>query len=146
MSVADVRRQLNQHSGFIGLSGRTVDMRELLALEQCGHRDAALAIGAFCRRARHYVAPYMEELGGADAIVFGGGIGENCPDIRRRILSGMEWAGIQVHAEANSAGVGAQASIATPTSGVRLIVLPVDETSVMASEAAAALGGGDRGC
>ena len=106
MSPAEMRRELNEQSGLLGLSGRTADMGELLALEQEGDPAAALAVEVFCRRARHYVAAYMAELGGADAIVFGGGIGENCPDVRRRILGSLEWAGIQLQPEANGACVG----------------------------------------
>jgi acetate kinase len=143
MSAADMRRELNEESGLIGLSGRTADMRELLALEQSGDPRAALAVEVFCRRARHYVAAYIAELGGADVIVFGGGIGENCPDIRRRIVGGLEWAGIRVDAEANAACVGVEASIASSTSRVAIQVVPVDEASVIASEAAALLRGGD---
>jgi acetate kinase len=139
MSAADMRRELNQESGLLGLSGRTADMRELLALEQRGDPGAALAVEVFCRRARHYVAAYMAELGGADVIVFGGGIGENCPDIRRRVLGGLEWAGIHVHAQANAASVGVEASIASATSRVAIQVIPVDEASVIASEAASLL-------
>jgi acetate kinase len=142
MSAADMRRELNEKSGLLGLSGRTADMRELLVLEQQGDPRAALAVEVFCRRARHYLAAYIAELGGADVIVFGGGIGENCPDIRRRILGGLQWAGIQVHAEANTACLGVEASIACPTSRVAIEVVPVDEASVIASEAAALLRGG----
>jgi acetate kinase len=139
ISAAQMRRELNQDSGLLGLSGRTADMRELLALEQKGDPGAALAVQVFCRRARHYLAAYMAELGGADVIVFGGGIGENCADIRRRVLGGLEWAGIHVHAEANAAGVGVEASIASATSRVAIQVIPVDEASVIASDAAALL-------
>jgi acetate kinase len=139
MSTADMRRELNQNSGLLGLSARTADMRELLALEHSGDPRAALAVEVFCRRARHYVAAYIAELGGADAIVFGGGIGENCPDIRRRIVGGLQWAGIQVQAEANAASVGVEAGIASPASRVAIYVIPVDEASVMASEAASRL-------
>jgi acetate kinase len=143
MSAAQMRRELNEESGLLGLSGRTADMRELLALEQSGDAGAALAVEVFCRRARHYLAAYLAELGGADAIVFGGGIGENCPDIRRRILGGLEWAGVRVHGEANAASVGVEASIAAPTSRVAIRVIPVDEASVIACDAAQLLSGGD---
>ena len=81
-------------------------------------RDAALAIEIFCRRARHYLAAYMSELGGADVIVFGGGIGEHSPEIRRRILHGLEWAGIELDPRANLATVGVDGGIAAPSSRV----------------------------
>jgi acetate kinase len=139
MSAAQARRELNEDSGLLGLSGRTADMRALLALEQTGDPAAALAVEIFCRRARHYLAAYLAELGGADVIVFGGGIGENCPAIRHRILGGMDWAGVQVHAEANAAAVGVEASIASAASRVAIEVIPVDEACIIAGEAAALL-------
>jgi acetate kinase len=139
MSAAQMRRELNTDSGLLGLSGRSADMRELLALAQRGDASAALAIEIFCRRARHYVAAYMSELDGVDVIVFGGGIGENCPEIRRRILRGFEWAGIDVDAEANLASVGIDGSIGAPTSRAAVEVIRVDEASVLAGEAASLL-------
>ncbi len=141
MSPADVRRELNEQSGLLGLSGRTADMRELLSLERDGDAAAALAVEVFCRRARHFVAAYMAELGGVDAIVFGGGIGENCPTVRRRILGSLEWAGIELEPAANAAGVGVESSIASARSGAAIWVIPVDEASIMASDAATLLGG-----
>jgi acetate kinase len=139
MSAAQVSRDLNEASGLLGLAG-TADMQELLALEQRADPGAVLAVELFCRRARHYLAAYLADLGGADVIVFGGGIGENSPTIRRRILDGLEWAGIQVDAEANAAAVGVAADIASATSRVAIQVIPVDEASVIASEGAALLG------
>lgn len=141
MSPADVRRELNAQSGLLGLSGRTADMRELLALELSGDPAAALAVEVFCRRARHCVAAYMAELAGVDAIVFGGGIGENCPDIRHRIVGSLQWAGIELQAEANAACVGVESSIASAASRTAVLVVPVDEASVIAAEAVALLRG-----
>ena len=140
MSAAQMRRELNADSGLLGLSSRTADMRELLALAQGGDASAGLAIEIFCRRARHYVAAYMSELEGVDLIVFGGGIGEHCPEIRRGILRGFEWAGIGIDPQANLACVGIEASIAAPTSRAAVEVIRVDEASVLAGEAAALLG------
>ncbi|HEY0767988.1 MAG TPA: acetate/propionate family kinase [Steroidobacteraceae bacterium] len=139
MSAAEMRRELNAESGLLGLSSRTADMRELLALEQRGDARAALAIEIFCRRARHYVAAYMSELGGVDVIVFGGGIGEHCPGIRRRIVRGLEWSGIEVDSQANLASVGIDASIAAPSSRAAVEVVRVDEASILAGEAASLL-------
>jgi acetate kinase len=141
MSPAEMRCELNEHSGLLALSRQTADMRELLALEQSGDPAAALAIEVFCRRARHCVAAYIGELGGVDAIVFGGGIGENCPDIRRRIVGSLQWAGIELLPQSNTASVGVAASIAAPTSRAAIWVIPVDEASVIAGDAAALLTG-----
>lgn len=139
MSTADARRALNEESGLLGLSGQTADMRELLALESGGDAPAALAIEVFCRRARQFLGGYIAELGGVDAIVFGGGIGENAPEIRRRILGSAQWAGIELQPESNALCVGVESSIGAPTSRCFLWVVPVDEASIMAADAAALL-------
>ncbi len=142
LSPAEMRHELNAGSGLLGLSGRSADMRELLALQQWGDASAALAIEIFCRRARHYVAAYMSELSGVDLIVFGGGIGEHCPEIRHRILEGLEWAGIEVAEGANLAGVGVETGIAAPASRAAIEVIRVDEASILAAEAAGLLSRG----
>lgn len=139
MTPEAMRRELNEASGLKGLSGGTSDVRELLTLERRGDASAALALEVFCRRARHYLAAYVAELGGVDAIAFGGGIGENSPELRRRILAGLEFAGIAVAADANAACVGTAASIAAPSSRAAVEVVPVDEASVLAREAVALL-------
>jgi acetate kinase len=142
LSVAQMRHALNYESGLLGLSGRSADMRTLLEAEARADADAALAVEVFCRRARHYVAAYLSELGGADLIVFGGGIGENSPAIRQRILSGLEWAGVQLDAAANTGTVGVAADIGARASRTAIQVIPVDEVSVIAEETAALLHGG----
>ena len=147
MSVATMRRALNEESGLLGLSGRSADMRELLELERAGDPAAALAVECFCRRARHYVGGFLAELGGADVIVFGGGIGENCPEIRRRIVGSLEWAGVQLRptpaatssvAARSAAGTSGE-SIHAPASRTAVYVVPVNEAAVIAADACAAL-------
>jgi acetate kinase len=137
MSVAEIREQLNSASGLLGLSGRTADMRELLALEQRGDAGAALAVEIFCRRARHYLGAYVSELGAIDVIAFGGGIGEHAAEIRRRILENFAWAGIVLDPGANLGCV--EGSIAARGSAAAIEVIRVDEASVLAAEAAALL-------
>ena len=136
MSPAQMSRELNEKSGLLGLSGRSADMRELLALAQRGDAAASLAVEMFCRRARHYLAAYVAELGGVDVIVFGGGIGENSADVRRRIAGGLQWAGIAVDPGANDACIGIEATISTPQSRAAVLAVPVDEASVIAADAA----------
>lgn len=139
MTPAEMRRELNEASGLLGLSEGTADVRELLALEAKGNAAAALALEVFCRRARHFLAAYIAELGGVDVIACGGGIGENSPAIRRRILAGLEWAGVVLAPDLNAACVGMNAGIAAVQSRTALEVVLVDEASVIASEAEALL-------
>jgi len=136
MSAADMSRELNQRSGLLGLSGRSADMRELVDMARRGDADAELAVEVFCRRARHYLAAYVAELGGVDAIIFGGGIGENSPEVRRRIAGGLAWAGIAIDPVSNDSSIGIEATISAAGSRAAVLALTVDEASVIAAEAA----------
>ena len=85
---------LNTQSGLLGISGLTNDMRVLQEeLKEHDDRRVRLAIEAFCYRARKYIGAFLACMGGADAVVFTGGIGENPPNVRGRICEGLEWAG-----------------------------------------------------
>ncbi len=88
--------QLNRESGLLGLSGASDDMRELVELEREDHAGARLAIAAFCHRIHKYLGAYAAVLGGIDALVFGGGIGENSPRIRARVCDGLRWLGLEL--------------------------------------------------
>ena len=138
---AEVERWLNERSGLLGLSGRSNDMRELLrAAEQEGDRRAEFAIDLFCYRVRKYLGGYLAVLGGADGIVFGGGIGENAPEVRRRICQNMEWCGVSLHADRNQAAVGLRpgsaAKISADESRVAVYVVAADEETWIAKETA----------
>ncbi len=137
LSPAEMLAALNNDSGLKGLSGGSADMQELLRREQQGDAGAQLAIEIFCRRARHYLGAFVCELGGVDVIAFGGGIGEHSPEIRRRIVHGLEWAGIGIDEQANRARD--PASIGAADSWAAVEVVRVDEASVLAEEAAALL-------
>jgi acetate kinase len=137
LSPAEARRLLNTESGLMGLAG-SGDMQELLRRERQGEAGAQLAIEIFCRRARQYLGAFVSELGGVDVIAFGGGIGEHSGEIRRRIVRGLEWAGITLDEDANRADDAG--SIAAGDSWAAVEVIRVDEASVLAQEAAALLG------
>jgi acetate kinase len=137
LSPAEMRAVLNTESGLKGLAGGSADMQELLRRERQGDAGAGLAIEIFCRRARHYLGAFVSELGGVDVIAFGGGIGEHSPEIRRRIVRGLEWGGISIDEEANRARDAA--SIGAADSWAAVEVVRVDEASVLAEEAAALL-------
>jgi acetate kinase len=137
LSPAGMRTALNTGSGLAALSGGCADMQELLRREAHGDASARLAIEIFCRRARHYLGAFVGELGGVDVIAFGGGIGENSAEIRRRIVQGLEWAGISIDEAANRARDAG--SIGAADSWAAVEVVRVDEASVLAEEAAALL-------
>ena len=117
LTVDEVERLLNECSGLLGLSGLTNDMRELLiAAEGKPDSRAALAVDMFCYRVRKYIGAYLAVLGGADAIVFGGGIGERSAVIRSRICDGMGWCGLRLDPLRNGAAVGLASGEATKIS------------------------------
>jgi acetate kinase len=114
-------------------------MRELLEAERLGDTSAALAVEMFCYRVRKYVGAYMAVLGGADAVVFGGGIGENAPIVRARICSGMEWCGLTLDSDRNATAIGVEERISVDDAGVHAYVIPVDEAMVIARDTVSCL-------
>jgi acetate kinase len=139
VDATEVERWLNERSGLLGLSGRSNDMRELLrAAEEEQDKRAKFAIELFCYRVRKYLGAYLAVLGGADAIVFGGGIGENAPEIRDRICRNMEWCGLTLDPDRNRAAVGLApgraSKISTDESRPAAYVVAADEETWIAKE------------
>ncbi|MFC2171993.1 acetate/propionate family kinase, partial [Acidobacteriota bacterium] len=130
-----VEALLNRSSGLLGVSGRSRDMRELLEAEKRGDERASLAIEMFCYRVRKCIGSYLAVLGGADALVFGGGIGENAPEIRARICSGMDWCGLRMDEERNNETSGREGKISDEGSRLAAYVICVDESFLIAREA-----------
>lgn len=137
-SAAHTERLLNEQSGLLGLSGVSADMR---ALMDSNDEHARLAVDLYCYRARKYIGAYMAVLGLPHAILFGGGVGENLPEIRRRILDGLSWCGLKLDDAANTAGGEGQRRISARASRVQAWVIPVDEEGVLAQEAVGVLAG-----
>ena len=139
VEASEVERWLNERSGLLGLSGRSNDMRELLRLAGQEHdKRAEFAIDLFCYRVRKYLGSYLAVLGGADAIVFGGGIGENAPEIRERICRNMEWCGMRLNRDRNRGSVGlapgCAAQISADGSQPAVYVVAADEETWIAKE------------
>lgn len=131
-SWSALEHDLNRRSGLLGLSGLSDDVRELLAAEAAGHTGARRALAAFCHRIHKYLGAYAAVLGGVDAVVFGGGIGENAPVIRGRICAGLAWLGLAVDADANDRCVGAAGRISSAASMIDVHVIPVREEEAIA--------------
>lgn len=120
---------LNRRSGLAGLSGGESDMRALLAEDTS---VATMAVEIYCYRIRKYVGSYIAVLGGLDALLFSGGVGENSPEIRRRIVGGLEWIGLKVDPAVNQATVGRSGEISSPNGQPAAVVVKVDEGRLMA--------------
>ena len=134
LRVDQVEKILNKSSGLLGVSGRSADMRELLHAEGEGDKRSALAVEMFCYRVRKYIGAYLTVLGGAQAVIFGGGIGENSPEVRARICRGMEWCGMILDGERNLSPYDFQGQISREESPVRILAVRVNEGSVIAND------------
>jgi acetate kinase len=135
MSAHGVETMLLTQSGLLGISGLTNDMRILQEeLEDHDDRRVRLAIELFSYRARKYIGAMLAAMGGSDAIIFTGGIGENSPDIRARICQGLEWAGVQLDADRNRQTKGKPAEIGVEGSKLPVWVIPTDEELLIARD------------
>jgi len=135
LSPSALEDLLNRQCGLLGVSGRSADMRELLAAAPDDAR-AALAVEMFCYRVSKYIGAYLAALGGAQAVVFGGGMGENSPPIRGRICERLDWFGLHLDAAANAAAVGMEARITNNTGRLQAWVVGVDESVLVAEQTA----------
>jgi acetate kinase len=135
MSASEIDTLLNTQSGLLGLSGLTNDMRELQAeLKEHEDRRVRLAIEVFCYRARKYIGAFLAAMGGADAIVFTGGIGENSPDVRARICAELDWAGLILDPNKNEETVGREGTISAGNSKLLAYAIPTDEELLIARD------------
>jgi acetate kinase len=139
-SLADVERWLNDRSGLLGLSGVSSDLRDLLARESTDRR-AAVALDVFCYRIRKYVGAYLAALGGAQALVFTGAIGERSPEVRARACRGLEWFGLTLDAGANAAAVEGERRISADGARLQAFVIPTHEEIEIARGTLEALNG-----
>ncbi len=135
-SVEEVFSTLNKRSGLLGVSGLTNDMRDLQSeAEEHQDRRAILAIDMFCYRIKKYIGSYVAAMNGTEAICFAGGIGENSAPIRKKILSNLEWMGIEVDDKRNETAVGGrEMTINTDESRVPVYVIPTNEELILARD------------
>jgi len=137
MTPDELDEMLYRRSGLLGLSGIGHDLRELEEAAEGGNREALLAIDCFCYRAKKYLGAYLAALGGADAVVFTGGIGQASPGVRARICQGLAGMGLLLDEEANRktrAGPGEVAEISDRESRVRVLVAGTDEMLMIARQ------------
>jgi acetate kinase len=138
LSVAQVSEIVNRRSGLAGVSGGSSDMRDLLA-RASADPHAKEAVDLFCYQARKFLGALAAVLGGIDALVFTGGIGENAPDIRTRICDGMGHLGLVLDQPANQAGAPVISAAGSPAS-VR--VIQTNEELMIARHTISCIGSG----
>ena len=137
LSLHEVEALLNKQSGLLGISGLTPDMRDLQNQAQAHDESRAkLAIEIFCYRAKKYIGAFLAANGGADAIVFTGGIGENSFPVRAQICAGLEWAGLSLDEKKNEKTIGVEGAISREGSALAAYVIPTDEELLIARDTA----------
>ncbi len=133
LNYSEANTLLNKHSGLQGISGVSSDMREIITEMNEGNKKAKLAFDIFCYRVKKYVGSYVAALGGLDALVFTGGIGENAPDVRKAICENLEYLGIEVDKSANNSKEKEKA-ISPAKSPATVFVIPTNEELMIALE------------
>ncbi len=131
LTLSEAGTLLNKHSGLQGISGISSDMREIIAEMKNGDKKATYAFDVFTYRVKKYIGAYAAAMGGADAIVFTGGIGENSAEVRQASCAGLDFLGITVDAQANESSE-RQKDISTKGSKTRVLVIPTNEELVIA--------------
>lgn len=133
-SLSEVLTTLASESGLLGVSGVSGDVRDLSEAAQQGNARAQLALDMFASSVRHYLGAYLVELGGADVIVFTGGIGENRAGFRAEVLGNLEELGIVLDPAAND-GVKGEGPIHADRSRTHVWVVPTNEELIVARQA-----------
>lgn len=134
-TLNEIESCLNKESGTLGISGVSEEMKQVVDSAQKGSEKAKLAVDMFVYRARKYLGAYYFVLGGEiDAVSFTGGIGDNSPVIREKILAGLEKFGIKLDPEKNAKMTGVEGDISTEDSKVRILVMPRNEKIQIAKE------------
>ena len=134
LTSAEAVNYLNKKCGVLGVSGISSDLRDLEAAVEQGNERALLALEMLGYRVRKYVGSYIAVLGGVDAVVFTGGIGEHSPRIRRLVMENMEFCGAKFDDEKNNAYDSGIGYLNTEDSKVKIIVLPTNEELSIARE------------
>lgn len=125
---------LNKHSGILGISGISSDMREVESAAAEGDERAILSLKMYQYRVKKYIGAYAAAMGGVDILVFTGGIGENSPDDREKICENMEFLGLEFDRKANECVRGKEMIISKKGSKVTVMIVPTNEEWVIASE------------
>ena len=132
-SIEEILDLLANHSGLMGLSGGKKDMRDLEAAALAGDQKSKVALDVFIASIRHYLGAYMVLLGGVDAIVFTGGIGENSTLTRSGVCADLGWFGVHLDGEKNKTARG-ETTLHLENSKVQIWIIPTNEELVVARQ------------
>jgi acetate kinase len=125
---------LNKHSGVLGISGISSDMREVESAAEEGDERAILALKMYEYRVKKYIGAYAAAMGGVDLLIFTGGIGENASETRENVCKDLEYMGLEFDKQINSSARGKELVISKKGSKVTVMVVPTNEEFVIAAE------------
>ena len=135
LSLHEGNTLLNKHSGLLGISGVSSDVREVIetAADE-NHPNARLAIDVYCYRLKKYIGSYAAAMGGLDALVFTAGVGENSPVVRTLACENLNFLGIEIDEGKNIDAAGIETDISADTARCRTLVVPTNEELVIARD------------
>jgi acetate kinase len=134
IGLSAVGTLVNKQSGMLGITGVSSDMREIEEAAKNQNSRALLGLEMYDYRVKKYIGAYAAVMGGVDIIIFAGGIGENGPDTREKICSGLEFLGMEFDFAKNKELRSREALISTPSSRVKVMVVPTNEELVIAED------------
>lgn len=134
LSAEELQKMINKESGVLGVSGVSSDMREIDAAIEAGNERARLALDMYMLRITKYIGAYAAEMGGADIIVFTGGVGENQAQLREDVCSTLGFMGVEIDKEVNARTRGTETVISSADSRVKVCVIPTDEELTIARD------------
>lgn len=133
LDVGGINELMNKKSGVLGISGVSSDFRDLEQAAAQGHKRAQLALDRFAYEVKKYIGAYVAALGGLDMLIFTAGLGENSPEMREAVLSGLEYLGIEIDHHKNQIR-GQEREISKETSKVKVLVVPTNEELMIARD------------
>jgi len=134
IGAAYVSTLFNKHSGVLGVSGISSDMRDIENAIKEGNERARLALDMYEYRIKKYIGSYTAALNGIDVLVFTGGVGENQTKSRQKICESLAFMGVEIDNELNAVSRGKEVLLSTPNSKVKVVIIPTDEEFMIAKD------------
>ena len=134
LDISTANTLINKHSGMLGITGVSSDMREIMKAAEEGNERAKLGLSMYTYRIKKYIGSYATAMGGLDTIIFTGGIGENSDYIRGEVVKGLEFLGLDFNFEANQGTHGTEKVLTNENSKVKVLVIPTNEELIIAED------------
>jgi acetate kinase len=134
IGVESASALFNKHSGLLGITNISSDLRDVLNAAQNGNQQAVLSLKMFNYRIRKYIGSYAAAMNGCDLLIFTGGIGENSKSTRLEVCNDLKWLGFEIDEGKNARLNGTESVISTANSKVKILIVPTDEELMIARD------------